>query len=422
MTIVIGAIADDFTGASDLANTLVQQGMRVVQVIGTPQNDLDLKDAQAVVIALKSRTAPVNEAVSSALEALVWLRQKGAKQIFFKYCSTFDSTDEGNIGPVSDALLDATHSDFALVCPAFPENGRRVFQGHLFVHDLLLSDSSMKDHPLTPMTDSNLQVLMRAQSNKQIGLIAHDVVSQGASAIVECVKRLKSEGVSFAIIDAISNSDLITIGTVAAEHTLVTGGSGIALGIPKAMREAGHLTEPIPVRIGTGRGRKIVLAGSCSSATRAQIKYVADKWPCRMIDVDDIYSGRDVVGEVVRWSSRQPDTVPVLIYASTDPENVAETQKRYGKDAAGAMVEETLSLIGRYLVDCGANRIIVAGGETSGAVVSALKIKALEIGQQIAPGVPWTQSLGKNKLMLAMKSGNFGGDDFFEYAFEVLDD
>lgn len=420
MAILIGAIADDFTGATDLAGTLVNQGMRVTQVIGVPDEHTEVGDAQAVVVALKSRTNPVGEAVDWSLAAARWLNGKGTKQIFFKYCSTFDSTPHGNIGPVSDALLDILKSDFALVCPAFPTNGRSVYKGYLFVGDLLLSDSSMQDHPLTPMRDSSLIRLMSAQSERSAGLIDIGTVRRGAAAVKQRIEELRAGGVGYGVVDAITDEDLETIGEAAAGHALVTGGSAVATGLPENFRRQGILEAPGRPGLPAVEGRSVVMAGSCSQATRQQIAQVTGIWPNRRIDVDAVAAGEDVAGQLTAWAIRQAADKPVLIYASSDPQEVAKIQGRHGVEKAGAMVERVMGRIARGLADNGFNRIVVAGGETSGAIVSALGVRTIRIGPEIDPGVPWTESLGGRHLALALKSGNFGSKDFFVKAFEML--
>ena len=420
MALLLGAIADDFTGATDLANTLVGRGMRAVQVIGVPQAPLDLGDAEAVVVvALKSRTAPVADAVADSLAALAWLREQGAEQLFFKYCSTFDSTAEGNIGPVADALLDALDADFTLVCPAFPANGRSVYMGHLFVGERLLSDSSMRDHPLTPMRDSQLVRLMQAQATRRVGLLPYPVVAAGVDATRAAIDALRADGVAYGVADALTDADLLTLGTVADDHRLVTGGSGLALGLPGNFRRRGLLGEAraaTPPRIS---GRAVVLSGSCSQATRGQVAHVRDRWPCLKLDVDRLAAGEPIADEVLARALAEEPTAPLLVYASADPEEVAATQARHGRERAGALVEAAFGAIARALVDAGWRRLVVAGGETSGAVVEALGVRALAIGPEIAPGVPWTRAADGKPYALALKSGNFGGPDFFTRAFEL---
>lgn len=420
MSLLLGVIADDFTGATDIANTLVKQGMRVTQVIGVPDETTQFGDAEAVIVALKSRTEAVDKAIADSLAALRWLQVRGAQQFFFKYCSTFDSTTAGNIGPVTDALMQALESDFAFLCPAFPTNNRTVYKGHLFVGDLLLSESPMKDHPLTPMRDANLMRLMDAQSVNRSGLIPLQQVRLGFKAITTAVEELKSQGYSYGVIDAVSDDDLMAIGLAAAGHKLITGGSGVALGLPANFRDQGKSTTTKAAILPSMTGRELALAGSCSEATRKQIARVLELWPHRKIDVDAIAEGEDVTAALVDWAAAQDDNSPILIYASSDPDEVARIQRRHGVDAAGAMVENTMAELARRLVADGFNRLVVAGGETSGAVVSGLGIKALRIGSEIDPGVPWTEVLGQPGIALALKSGNFGGEDFFTKAFGML--
>jgi uncharacterized protein YgbK (DUF1537 family) len=417
---LLGCIADDFTGATDLANTLTRQGMRTVQIIGEPAGVAP--DTDAIVIALKSRTIPASDAVAQSLAACRWLKQHGARQIYFKYCSTFDSTDAGNIGPVADALLDELGSDFTIACPAFPETGRTVYMGHLFVGQDLLSDSSMRHHPLTPMHDSNLVNVLARQTPHKTGLVAHPVVKQGVQAITSAFADLQAHGIRHAIVDAIEDTDLLHIGEAAAELTLVTGGSGAAIGLPENFRKLGLLRrrgKPKPLASVGGGG--VVLSGSSSAATLAQVAAMKAKYPARAIDVAELSANREkLVAEIVAWALSKLQSSPVLIYASAPPEKVSEIQSRFGREQAGKMIETAIAAIAKGLAQAGVRRFLVAGGETSGAVVSALGIKALEIGAQISPGVPATLSYGEPRYALALKSGNFGGPDFFTEALEAL--
>jgi 3-dehydrotetronate 4-kinase len=419
-TVLLGCIADDFTGATDLANTLSRQGMRVVQIIGEP-TDLP-PDTDAIVIALKSRTIPASNAIAQSLAACRWLKKHGARQIYFKYCSTFDSTDAGNIGPVADALLDELDAGFTIACPAFPENGRTIYMGHLFVGQAMLSDSSMLHHALTPMRDSNLVKVLARQTPHKTGLVAHGTVKQGASAIASAFAELQSRGIRHAIVDAIEDIDLHHLGEAVANLALVTGGSGAAIGLPENFRKLGLLPKRDSVkpldRVGGGGA---VLSGSCSAATLAQVAAMAAKHPAWAIDVANIATKRDIlVSDTLAWASPKLKSSPVLIYASAPPEKVLETQARFGREQAGAMIEDAIAAIATGLADAGVRRFVVAGGETSGAVVSALGVKALEIGPQISPGVPATLSYGEPRYALALKSGNFGGRDFFAEALEAL--
>jgi len=417
---LLGCIADDFTGATDLANMLVRGGMRTVQSIGIPSAEVAAGlDADAVVIALKSRTTPVGEAVAESLAALQWLREQGCEQIFFKYCSTFDSTAAGNIGQVSEALLKALGSDFTLACPAFPENGRTIFRGHLFVQDQLLNESGMQHHPLTPMTDANLVRVLQAQTVLPVGLLRYDSVAQGVDAVRAKIAELRQKGVAMAIADALSDADLYTLGAACADLPLLTGGSGLALGLPENFRRAGKLRDLDAANLPQVAGGEVVLAGSASAATNAQV----DAWleaerPAWRIDPLALAAGEPVVAQALAFVREQQDTV--LIYATSTPEQVKAVQRQLGVERAGALVENALGEIARGLRDNGVRRFVVAGGETSGAVVKALDVRLLQIGAQIDPGVPATVSSGGEPLALALKSGNFGGRDFFSKALRQL--
>ena len=420
MGMVLGTIADDFTGATDLCNTLVRQGMRTVQLIDVPDPSLPVPDADAVTIALKSRTIPADEAVAQSLRALEWLRANGAVQILFKYCSTFDSTDRGNIGPVADALMDALGSRLTVECPAFPETGRTIYKGHLFVGDALLGDTHMRHHPLTPMTDSSLVRVLQAQTPRRVGLVDHAVVAKGADAVRSRLVELEREGHGHAILDAIADEDLMVLGEALADMPLVTGGSGIAMGLPRNFRERGLIGE------GGGAaglpaiaGRELVIAGSCSAATLGQIDHMSARRPTFRLSPQELANGHDVArtaGEILKADADGP----VLVYASASGDEVAAAQAALGRERAGELVENALAEIARLCVEGGVRRLVVAGGETSGAVVRALGISGLRIGAQIDPGVPACVSIGRHELALALKSGNFGGVDFFTRAFEVM--
>ncbi len=415
---LIGAIADDFTGATDLANILAREGMKVVLTIGVPDSSLQLDEADAVVVALKSRTAPLKDAVKQSLAALNWLKAQGTQQFFFKYCSTFDSTPQGNIGPVADALSESLGVDIAVICPAFPANGRTVYNGHLFVGRQLLQDSPMKDHPLTPMRRSDLVALMAEQSQKNVGLIGHDIVDAGSAAIENAFNAARLAGNHYLVVDAVDDANLKAIGIALKSHRLITGGSAIAMGLPANFgitqkdAKGPDATANVPERTA-------ILAGSCSAATRRQLANAKTRWPSFKIDVNDIASGRDVVGNAISWVNSQPAKKTTVIYGSADPSEVEANQARYGRDHAGTMMEQALADIAVRLVGNGVRRLVVAGGETSGAVVTALGVKGLLIGPEIAPGVPWTSKLDDPSLKLALKSGNFGGPDFFDRALEM---
>jgi uncharacterized protein YgbK (DUF1537 family) len=418
---LLGAIADDLTGATDLALMLSREGMRTIQTVGVPPADFDLSDVDAVVVALKSRTNPADTAVAMSLEALRWLKTAGARQIIFKYCSTFDSTPKGNIGPVTDALARELGTDLTIVCPAFPANRRTIYKGHLFVADQLLSDSPMRHHPLTPMTDSSLVRLMAAQSRLQVGLVSHENVAKGAESVRTAFDEARRRGDGVVVVDAITDQDLRVIGEAVAEFPLITGGSGIAIGLPENFRRAGLLPRDITAgQFEAPVGRAAILAGSCSEATRGQIKAAIEAgMPTLKLDPVDIAHGRITVDEALRWALAQ-EGVP-LIYSSADPKDVLAAQDSLGQEKAGEIVEQFLAKTAIGLRENGVRRLIVAGGETSGAVVGALAPSALFIGREIDPGVPWTLTMGDGAPMaLALKSGNFGTGDFFLKAWELL--
>ncbi|MBD0329987.1 MAG: four-carbon acid sugar kinase family protein [Thermoleophilia bacterium] len=414
MAPLLGAIADDATGATDLCSVLVRGGMRTVQTIGVAR-DVPLPEADAVVVALKSRTAPAAEAVASALAALDWLRELGARQLFFKYCSTFDSTPEGNIGPVADALLDALNAELTVVCPAYPANGRTVYNGHLFVGHRLLSESSMARHPLTPMTDSDLVRVLARQTPRAVRLVPHDVVRSGARAVERRLEELAADGVAYAVTDALTDDDLVAIGAACAALPLVTGGAGVATGLPDNIRRRRLLAPvPQPTAPPPSNGPAVVLAGSVSAATREQVRRMAARFPAVAVDVVD-----PDVDRAERAVRAALGAGAVVVHTASSLEDVARAQQRLGAERAGEAAETVLAELARRLVRDGVHRIVVAGGETSGAVVSALGVRALRVGREIAPGVPWMTSVGDPPLALALKSGNFGGPEFFLQALGV---
>ncbi|MGE5268684.1 MAG: 3-oxo-tetronate kinase [Thiohalocapsa sp.] len=418
---LLGCIADDFTGGTDLAGMLVKAGMRTVQMIGVPQGSIP-GDIDAVVIALKSRTNPVDQAVTESLAALDWLRQAGCRQFYFKYCSTFDSTPRGNIGPVAEALMHALGTSFTIACPAFPANGRTIYKGHLFVGDVLLSDSGMRHHPLTPMTDANLVRVLQHQVRGKVGLVDAATVAQGPQAIRTRFGVLREGGWNFAVVDALSNEDLMAIGAACADMPLVTAGSGIALGLPQNFRSAGLLSDgAVAAVLPAAGGLRAVVSGSCSIATQGQVEAMRKQHPSFRVDPFDLARGRDVVGEALAWAKGRVDAGPVLVYATDTAESVRAAQAQLGAEEIGSLVEEALAAVACGLVAMGVGRLIVAGGETSGAVVKALGVEGMRIGPEIDPGVPWTVALGGEKpLALALKSGNFGTPDFFLKAWEKL--
>jgi len=418
---ILGVMADDFTGATDVASMLVRAGLRTVQTIGVPQGEIppEVAAADAVVVALKSRTTPAAEAVADSLAALRWLRAAGARQFYFKVCSTFDSTPAGNIGPVAEALMAELGTVQTLVCPAFPENGRTVFRGHLFVGDELLSDSGMRAHPLTPMTDSNLVRWTQQQCQRRVGLLRHDVVARGAAAITAHLAALQADGVAHVVADAVDNAALRALAAGAAHLPLWVAGSGLALGLPQVLADKGWVTlDAHAAELPALTGPAAVLAGSCSTATQGQVaRWIAAGRPALRIDPLALARGEPVADAALAWARDQ--TSAPLLYATADAATLAGTQAALGVAEAGALVEQALSRIARGLVDAGTQRLVVAGGETSGAVVQALDVHTLRIGAAICPGVPWTLAVrgaGQAPLKLALKSGNFGGPEFFTEA------
>jgi 3-dehydrotetronate 4-kinase len=431
MTARLGCIADDFTGATDLANNLVRAGMRAVQTIGVPRDRAAI-DADAVVVALKSRTIDPASAVEQSLAACRWLRENGATQIYFKVCSTFDSTPCGNIGPVLEALMDELGCDFTIATPAFPDNARTVFKGHLFVGDALLSESGMRHHPLTPMTDANLVRVLQAQlatsrpggrESRRVGLVERRATGASSAAIEARFAELRASGVAIAIADAIDNDDLLRLGEAARSLAVVCAGSGLAIGLP---RNFGIAPSKDAATLPSVRGRSAIVSGSCSEATNAQVAaFIAGGGASRRIDPRALAEGVDVdtVAEIARWAEGRwataPDA-PVLVCSTAPPSDVAAAQRQGGAHDVGERIEAILATVAVALVERGARRLVVAGGETSGACVQALRVETLRIGEQIDPGVPWCHATppgASEGLLLALKSGNFGAVDFFTRAF-----
>jgi uncharacterized protein YgbK (DUF1537 family) len=403
---ILGAVADDFTGASDLANTLARGGMRTFLYAGTPALAASA-GTDAGVVALKSRTIPASDAVAQSLRALRWLQSQGCRQYLFKYCSTFDSTDAGNIGPVAEAMADALDEDAVVVCPAFPGAGRTIYLGHLFVGDRLLSESGMERHPLTPMRDPDIRRVLARQSSGSVGHVPHALVAQGEIAIATALAGEAAAGRRLIVVDAISGADLVAIGRAARGRRLVTGGSGIALGLPANLLEA---DAAAPAWRGED-GPAAALAGSVSTATQRQIAaHRAAGQPARELTAEAVMGGEADPAALAAWAASQPG-VP-LIHSTADPEAVAAAQGRFGREAVAAAFERVISATATALTGQGVRRLVVAGGETSGAVVTALGVAAMEVGPEIDPGVPALAVAGRH-LALALKSGNFGGDDFF---------
>jgi uncharacterized protein YgbK (DUF1537 family) len=420
---LLGCVADDLTGATDLALMLTREGLRTVQVNGLPPEDLDLAGIDAVVVALKSRMMPAGEAVALSLRAAERLRAFGARRLMFKYCSTFDSTDAGNIGPVGEALLAFAGGEQTIFCPAFPRAGRSIYQGYLFVNGVPLNESPMKDHPLTPMRDANLCRVLQRQTTLPVGLVGFADVEAGTEAIATAIARETAAGRRALVVDAVTDGHLRAIGAAVADLPLITGGSGIVMGLPAAYAERGLLASltPPPQTIAAPPGRSIVLAGSCSAATRGQVaRAIAAGMPAFQVDPMALAARSIDVDAVLTWLDAVPSVGPVLVFSSAEPDAVRSVQARLGTDAAGHIVEALLAAVAAALPERGFSRLVVAGGETSGAVVGALGIRALMIGPEIDAGVPWTLSLASPHLALALKSGNFGTPDFFLKAWSKL--
>ena len=419
---LLGVIADDLTGATDVALMLSREGMRVVQTVGVPEHGKPLPEADAVVVSMKSRTNPVAEAIDWSLQACEALLAAGASQILFKYCSTFDSTDQGNIGQVAEALMKRLGSRVTIACPAFPENGRSVYQGHLFVGSVLLSDSPMKDHPLTPMRESNLVRVLQRQTAFPVHLLAQQTVAQGVEVVRAALTQSAQDGPVMVVADAISNQDLRILGEAMADQPLLTGGSGIALGLPDNFRRQGRLSAQMKASAFVApKGRAVILSGSCSAATQAQVAYAQTKGvPSLALDPLAIAQARQTADQVVDWALAEGQDGPCLIYSTATPQAVKAIQDQLGRDQSGALIEHLLATVAQRLSEGGVRRFVVAGGETSGAVVQGLGVSMLAIGPEIDPGVPWTLAADGKPLALALKSGNFGAQDFFLKALAML--
>ncbi|MDH3667887.1 MAG: four-carbon acid sugar kinase family protein [Paracoccaceae bacterium] len=419
MTVLLGAVADDFTGATDLASMLARGGMRTVLRLGAPDADEPAPGAEAVVVALKSRTAPVEEAVAQSVASWRWAAQAGAEQCYFKYCSTFDSTPHGNIGPVAEALMAATGAVQTIYCPAFPENGRTIYQGKLFVFDQLLSESGMRNHPLTPMTDADLRRVLGTQlsDGAEVGLVPWATVVRGAGAIREALAALAASGAAHVIVDALTDADLAALGQAVADMPLVTAASGLGLGLAASFGAAGRLAGGQPDALPQIGGETLLLSGSCSTATNDQVaRWRNDGAALMQLDPLALADGQETADSVMDWLRGQAG--PALIAATQPPDAVEAAQRALGRNRAAALVEDTLATIAVMARGAGTRRFVVAGGETSGAVAKALGAERLAVGPSIAPGVPWCATLGPNPVALALKSGNFGGETFFADALE----
>ncbi|MBI5322829.1 3-oxo-tetronate kinase [Bradyrhizobium sp.] len=421
--ISLGCIADDYTGASDLANTLTRQGLRTVQTIGVPPDDLKLPEVDAVVVSLKSRSIEAGEAVARSRDAEKWLRGRGAGHVLFKICSTFDSTDAGNIGPVMDALRADCGERIVLVTPAFPETGRTVYQGNLFVGLVPLNESPLKDHPLNPMHDSNLVRVLARQCKTKVGLVNLATLTRGADAVRARLAELAGQGVGAVIVDAVFDSDLETIGAVAAGHRLSVGASGIGLGLARALVKSGKVKAASGAAAGAAVGGPAAcLAGSCSQATLQQIANAERVMPVLHLDPERVVVGPEEARRAVAWAMERVHSGPVLIASSATPEEVAALQSRHGRGRAGHAIEQAMADIAESLVGAGVRRLVVAGGETSGAVVDRVRIPGFLVGEEIAAGVPVLRAVGAGNgdMLLALKSGNFGGPEFFSDALALM--
>lgn len=420
--ILLGCIADDFTGATDLANNLVRSGLRTLQVIGVPEKCPNLEGVDALVVALKTRTIEPQDAIAQSLNALAWLKSLGTEQIYFKYCSTFDSTPKGNIGPVMDALMDALKTNFTIACPAFPEANRTIYKGHLFVGDQLLSDSGMASHPLTPMKNSNLVEVLQRQSTKQVGLIDYTVVQKDSQSIKNAMQALQANGKQAVIVDCLNNDDLIRLGVALKGMPLVTGGSGVAIGLAQNWGKSASGVNASVSELPQAIGAKAVIAGSCSEATNRQVAYFkAQGLYSYEINPFKLADGSLDLNALKEELLTKLGEKPILVYATATPEKVKAVQATLGVQEAGDLIEKTLAGIANYLVSNGVKQLVVAGGETSGAVVKVLGISSLAIGPQIAPGVPWTYATsGSDALHLTLKSGNFGDTSFLVSSFDML--
>jgi len=419
---LLGVIADDFTGGSDIGNALVngaagEGGLQVAQYFGLPQQPA-ATDIEAGVISLKFRSISAGEAVAEASAALVWLRQQGCRQILYKYCSTFDSTPEGNIGPVGEALAAALDARGVVACPAFPRAGRTLFNGHLFVNGRLLSESGMQNHPLNPMTDPDLRRWLGLQCKAPVGLVPQAIVAEGPAAIGKALAAAGDRGEVLVIADAIFDNDLFALGAALADAPLVTGGSGIAIGLPRNFIQRG-LAAGGAAAAQVVPGPAAILAGSCSGATRGQIEFHARTQPTLNIDADAVMAGAITPAEAAAFVASHHDGEP-LVYSSAPPEIVAQTQRRYGTHVVAGRLEAFFADLAVLLTQAGVARLVVAGGETSGAVAVALALPAVRIGPEVDPGVPLLYAQDR-QLALALKSGNFGGPDFFTKALAMME-
>jgi uncharacterized protein YgbK (DUF1537 family) len=410
----LGCVADDYTGGTDVASALRRQGLRTLLLFGPPRPDWAAADADAVVVALKSRNLPPAEAVAVSLAAQRWLREQGIGQLFFKYCSTFDSTDDGNIGPVADALLEAAGSRFTVVCPTSPEHGRTVHQGHLFVGDRLLSESTMRHHPLTPMTDSDLVRVLGRQTPHRVALVPSQVVRQGPPAVAAAFERLRDQAARFAVTDATTDDDLATIATAARDLPVVTGAAGLIrllAASPVGLDAAGARETPTARLPG---GPVLILAGSSSAATLEQVARARERFAAYRLDPAATPDPGDLRAKAVDWMGRHLEGGTALVYASAPP-----AERERAAPGAARAIELAMAELARAAVARGVRRIVVAGGETSGAVVDGLGIDRVVVARDEDLGVPWLVTTDPAPLVLLLKSGNFGRPDLLVRAAEA---
>lgn len=421
MSLLLGCIADDYTGATDLGAMLARVGLRVVVRFGVPGEAEPTPECDALVVALKSRSIPAPDAVAQSFAALKSLRRAGAKRFFFKYCSTFDSTDRGNIGPVAESLADRLGAERVVFSPAFPENGRTVYRGHLFVGGRLLHESGMERHPLNPMTDADLVRVLGRQTTVPVGLVTHEHLEASPEELAAVLESFARDGTRFLVADALSDRHLGALAAAVEGDALVTGGSAMGHAIAARLVGAGHVPHGIEAGFEAPEGRSAIIAGSCSPATQRQIRAIEADCHSMRIDPISLSTGTQSVSEVLDWAKHQPAGRPLLVFSTADPDTVAAAHREIGLEKAAALVEDSLACIAEGLVGAGFTRLVVAGGETSGAVTRELGVEAVRIGPEIAPGVPWLETVGSPRLALALKSGNFGSDDFFREALGLLE-
>jgi uncharacterized protein YgbK (DUF1537 family) len=402
---VLGCVADDCTGGTDVAVALRRAGLRTVLFFGEPRASWSLDGCAGAVVALKSRGMPAEDAAHVSLAVYRWLRAQAVPRVYVKYCSTFDSTDRGNIGPVADALLDASGAGMTVVCPASPEHGRTVYKGHLFVGDQLLSESAMRHHPLTPMTDSSLVRVLGRQTRHRVALVPHETVRRGARAVSARLHDLAAEGIRYAVTDAIDDTDLRGIAEACLALPVTTGAAGLARALGALLSPAGAAGDGAPAPLPDGPA--VILAGSCSPATLAQVHRAGTEFPAYRLDPGATADPEELRRAALRWLDAHLGRAPLLIYSSVPP------GQRHPDGHVAQALEQTMGALARYATDRGVRRLIVAGGETAGAVIDALGIHSVEVGQEVDRGVAWTVSAGEPRLALLLKSGNFGGPDLF---------